>query len=411
MTTLARSLLSSLAVVAGLLLGACGDVGPLTDAAVEPLDASVDAPPPLPLGASCDDDDACGSGVCASGVCCATACEGACVRCDLPAQRGTCAPVGDDVTCGVSACDEGQARPAPHCDGAGACVQGSTTSCGAYVCADELACAASCTDDSACSAGNVCVSGSCMPPTCDDGVRTAPETGVDCGGGTCPRCVAGLGCAAGSDCQSGTCDATTNTCTTPTYTWRTSSFGACGAGACSVGVQTRTVWCQRSDGATVDDALCGGGRPAQSQTCTNTAGCTWYAGAYGACSARCDGGTMTRPVYCRDGVGAQVPSAWCSGTAPSASATCNPQACTVYVVSGPSAAMGPCWSPPNCLGGYPAYASCPAGYAATRSEMACGNPNSCGGNWALCTFFNVAHYGCSNPTYVMGITARECTYQ
>jgi len=73
--------------------------------------------------------------------------------------------------------------------------------------------------------------------------------------------------------------------------------------------------------------------------------------------------------------------------------------------------MGPCWSPPNCLGGYPAYPSCPAGYVATRSELACGNPNNCGGNWALCTFLSVAHYGCSNPTYVMGIAARECTYQ
>ncbi|HKQ48912.1 MAG TPA: right-handed parallel beta-helix repeat-containing protein [Phycisphaerae bacterium] len=42
-------------------------------------------------------------------------------------------------------------------------------------------------------------------PTCVDGIQNGSETGVDCGGGTCPPCGAGQGCLAGSDCVSGIC--------------------------------------------------------------------------------------------------------------------------------------------------------------------------------------------------------------
>ena len=43
-------------------------------------------------------------------------------------------------------------------------------------------------------------------PTCDDGVRSDPETDVDCGGGSCPTCPDGAACLAGSDCDSGMCE-------------------------------------------------------------------------------------------------------------------------------------------------------------------------------------------------------------
>ena len=42
-------------------------------------------------------------------------------------------------------------------------------------------------------------------PTCSDGVKNGAETGVDCGGGTCPTCGTGGGCGSGSDCTSGVC--------------------------------------------------------------------------------------------------------------------------------------------------------------------------------------------------------------
>src|SRR5215218_9302717 len=40
---------------------------------------------------------------------------------------------------------------------------------------------------------------------CQDGVQSGSETGVDCGGGTCPRCGAGQGCNSRNDCATGLC--------------------------------------------------------------------------------------------------------------------------------------------------------------------------------------------------------------
>ena len=67
--------------------------------------------------------------------------------------------------------------------------------------------------------------------------------------------------------------------------------------------------------------------------------------------------------------------------------------------------------PATCRGGYPEYPNCPSGYAPTRSEQACGNPNNCGTNWALCIFLQVHGYGCLDPNFVMGVSSRECTWQ
>jgi hypothetical protein len=42
--------------------------------------------------------------------------------------------------------------------------------------------------------------GQCQLPTCSDGIKNGNETGVDCGGGTCPACPLGQGCAGNTDC-------------------------------------------------------------------------------------------------------------------------------------------------------------------------------------------------------------------
>jgi parallel beta-helix repeat protein len=42
-------------------------------------------------------------------------------------------------------------------------------------------------------------------PTCVDGIQNGNETGIDCGGGTCPPCPNGQGCNSASDCLSGNC--------------------------------------------------------------------------------------------------------------------------------------------------------------------------------------------------------------
>jgi hypothetical protein len=49
-----------------------------------------------------------------------------------------------------------------------------------------------------------------------DGVKNGNETGIDCGGGTCPTCAAAQGCKVDSDCASGVCK--TSVCQSPTCT-------------------------------------------------------------------------------------------------------------------------------------------------------------------------------------------------
>src|SRR5262249_1634041 len=40
---------------------------------------------------------------------------------------------------------------------------------------------------------------------CSDGKKNGGETDVDCGGGTCPRCAAGLACLTRNDCTTARC--------------------------------------------------------------------------------------------------------------------------------------------------------------------------------------------------------------
>ena len=125
------------------------------------------------------------------------------------------------------------------------CVSGEVSgTCTAPTCEDDLKngdetdkdcggeCGASCEagktcDDSFdCAAGGSCTSSfaegarTCVAaPTCTDTVTNGAETDVDCGGGTCPRCVAGQACSIATDCSatdrcvsgevSGTCTAPT----------------------------------------------------------------------------------------------------------------------------------------------------------------------------------------------------------
>ncbi len=51
-----------------------------------------------------------------------------------------------------------------------------------------------------------CQANHCVPagPSCTNGMQDGAETGVDCGGGTCPACPLGGGCAANTDCQATT---------------------------------------------------------------------------------------------------------------------------------------------------------------------------------------------------------------
>jgi hypothetical protein len=90
------------------------------------------------------------------------------------------------------------------------------------------------------------------------------------------------------------------------------------------------------DGASIDCSFCGG-TCSDSQSC-NTQTCytyAWYQGGWGACSnSGCGGGTQTKTVYCQRSDGTAVADSYCSGTKPSATQSCNTNACTAVRVSG-----------------------------------------------------------------------------
>lgn len=106
-------------------------------------------------GAPCATGDACQSGNCVDGRCCESSCGAVCRSCAEQGMEGSCVPVPDgadpDGDCG-----------ADRCNGAGAC-------------------------------------------RCNDGMVSAGETDVDCGGGVCMDCADGMGCMAPTDCISGFC--------------------------------------------------------------------------------------------------------------------------------------------------------------------------------------------------------------
>ncbi len=80
--------------------------------------------------------------------------------------------------------------------------------------------ATTCCSDASCGNGGTCVAGVCNCPAgflpckgaciaedacCVDGARNGDETGVDCGGGSCPRCTNGQVCETRDDCASAYC--------------------------------------------------------------------------------------------------------------------------------------------------------------------------------------------------------------
>lgn len=99
------------------------------------------------------------------------------------------------------------------------------------------------------------------------------------------------------------------------------------------GTETRTVWCQRNDGVTVADGLCGGGRPADSQTCSRN---------------DCPGGAPASTMACSRGGGGDCHSAQATSN------SCNTHSCGGtwvstggYIISGTTCdigqvAAGPC---------------------------------------------------------------------
>lgn len=61
-----------------------------------------------------------------------------------------------------------------------------------------------------------------------------------------------------------------------TYSWQTSSWSACSPSCTTNWTSSRSVWCQRSDWATVSDSYCWWWKPSSSQSCSSTSWCAWH---------------------------------------------------------------------------------------------------------------------------------------
>src|SRR3546814_9309811 len=93
------------------------------------------------------------------------------------------------------------------------------------------------------------------------------------------------------------------------YSWITGAWGGWSSTCSASATRTRSVPCQRSDGAIVADGNCAGGKPATSEVSAQYGGCS-YSTSYGGWST-CVSGTQSRPVTCTRSDGVQVAASYC----------------------------------------------------------------------------------------------------
>ena len=116
------------------------------------------------------------------------------------------------------------------------------------------------------------------------------------------------------------------------YGWETGVWGSCSGSCGSTGTQSRNVWCERTDGATVADSYCAddGEKPATSQLCDTHCNYTffWRWSSWGSCSGACGTtGTQSRNVWCERNDGVTVSDNFCSGAKPDTSRSCTNEPC------------------------------------------------------------------------------------
>jgi hypothetical protein len=199
------------------------------------------------------------------------------------------------------------------------------------------------------------------------------------GTGTCTVTASN---AAGSQAAS-----SANLTVNPAYSYSWDSSGWSTPSACGSTTATRSVWCERSDGATVSDAYCGGAKPAASTSTTDYSACTysWDTSGWDTPSA-CGTTTATRSVWCERSDGTSVSDAYCSGTKPSSStSTTSYTGCTYSWASGS-------WSTPSGCGSVTQTRSvwCQRSDGATASDGYCSGtkPSTTQGgtNYDSCTY-------------------------
>jgi hypothetical protein len=201
---------------------------------------------------------------------------------------------------------------ATHICGNGVCIAGpscfdgiknggeSAVDCGGP-CQAKCRLGRSCGKNSDCQ-GGICANGGCAaPPTCKDGLPDGDESSLDCGG-SCAPCANGVQCFSAGDCQSGFCDPDLRTCGAPRPTCYDGVLNQdetdidCGGGnclRCSAGLH-----CKRDDDCIT--GLCSGGVCAPN--CSDCSpGTVPDFGGNGSFTCQCDGRSCLS--CCSDGGG------------------------------------------------------------------------------------------------------------
>jgi hypothetical protein len=161
------------------------------------------------------------------------------------------------------------------------------------------------------------------------------------------------------------------------YSWQTGSYGAAAA-ACGSSSQSRSVWCQRSDGTTVSDSYCGSGKPATSQSTTDYSACGygWTYGGWSTTSQSCGAINQSRSVWCRRSDGVTVADGYCGSGKPSTSQSYADYSSCTYSVSG--------WS------GYSYASSCSTSTTATQTATGCRRSDGTAVDVSVCASNGVA---------------------
>ncbi len=258
----------------------CDDGNPCTDDSCNPTSGNCTY---APNTANCDDANACTSGdACGGGVCkpgSAKGCSDGKVCTD-----DTCDPVNGSCKnyANTAICDDGSACTLGDVCSGGQCLPGTAASCDdSNPCTSDSCDATSgkcshsnntapCSDGSACSIGDVCGGGACLPgtaKTCNDG-NACTSDACDTSTGACvytansATCDDGNACTSGDKCAAGSCvSGTAKAC---------SDGDTCTADSCdassSLCIFAPIVGC---GGNCTDASACNDGNPCTDDTCVN----------------------------------------------------------------------------------------------------------------------------------------------
>jgi hypothetical protein len=231
-------------------------------------------------GQPCTAPADCANGICVDAYCCDTGCGGACDRCNLAGNVGTCspAPLGDpgQPACSPAVCDGASGL----CPGVSACTSDANCVSGYY-----------------CAANGQCTSQKIQAAACDT------SAGADCKSAGCAVCATGF-CADGFCCNSA-CDSACMSCSTTLK--GQGPDGTCGNTAADSDPKNQCPVDSDYPTSCKADGMCDG-----------NGACRAKAKSTVACGATTCSGDSVSGLLC-NGVG---------GCVPSATAPCTPYLCT-----------------------------------------------------------------------------------